>query len=65
MFLHVIAPHKPMAYIDLCDSAVFMNDFTLCVRNFVTWFARNVLTEICEAYFESKIYQQLCRVVSA
>jgi hypothetical protein len=31
MFLHVISFHKPMAYIDLCDIAVFLNGFTLCV----------------------------------
>jgi len=49
------------------DIAVFMNVFTLCVcvcESFVTWFARNILTEICEACLASKICQQLCRVVS-
>lgn len=50
---------------DLCDSAVFVTSSTLCVRErFVTWVARNVLTEICEAWVRSKICQQLCRLVS-
>ena len=37
----------------------------MCVcESFVTLFARNVLTESCEACLASKICQQLCRVVS-
>ena len=43
ILLHVIAFHTPMTYRGLCDIAVFMNDFTLCVcESLVTWFARNI-----------------------
>lgn len=31
MLLHVIAFHTPIAYMAVCDIAVFMNGFTLCV----------------------------------
>ena len=32
-----------MASVGLCDTAVFLNNFTLCVReSFLTWFANNV-----------------------
>lgn len=43
MLWHVISCQKPVASVGLCDTAFYLNNFTLCAReSFLTWSASNV-----------------------